>query len=237
MQKDLRGTWRQALISFLSPLLFILCLRWLIVEPFVIPSGSMIPNLLVHDYILVKKISFGVKTPFFDKWLWMWKEPTRGQIIVFKYPVDPDLHFVKRLIGLPGDHIKFENQMLFVNGKQIETKDFQGLLPARDYLKDLKNFDYFVENNNTEYVIRYSKNQIKNESTLELVVPADKYFFMGDNRDQSSDSRVWGFVDKKYIVGQVWMIWMSCDRTLESMSYICDPATLRWNRMFRGIGE
>jgi signal peptidase I len=101
--KNLKGTWNQAILTFLFPILLVLGVRWALFEPFVIPSGSMIPNLLIHDHILVKKFAFGIHVPFSDKWLVQWTKPSRGEIVVFKYPENPEVYYIKRLIGLPSE--------------------------------------------------------------------------------------------------------------------------------------
>ncbi len=104
--KNLKGTWDQAILTFLLPILLVLGVRWAFVEPFVIPSGSMIPNLLIHDHIIVKKFSYGLHIPFGDVWIAQWSAPQRGDIVVFKYPENPDVYYIKRLIGLPGIELK-----------------------------------------------------------------------------------------------------------------------------------
>lgn len=214
-----KGTWKQALFMFFSPLVMILVLRWAIVEPFVIPSESMVPNLLVHDHILVKKFSFGLKIPFQDTWLARWGAPHPGDIVVFKYPSNPSIYYVKRLIGVPGDTIYVSNGHITRNGEQIPIEK-----QNEDYL--------FQETQGTKRYQTLLHSEASDSDTQEYKVPEKQYFMMGDNRDNSSDSRVWGFVPEQNLVGRAWMIWLSCEETLEDARFICDPLKMRWNRVF-----
>lgn len=228
-QRGLKGTWPQAISAFLLPILIILGIRWALVEPFVIPSSSMVPNLLIHDHILVLKSSLGLRWPFTDQWLTQWRAPQRGDVMVFRYPENPNVFYVKRLIGLPGDHLSIIGGKLTVNGNSWNLEKVKSP-------DDEADFDYFMEDNGQKsYLVRFLANSGEWESGEEIDVPEDQFFFMGDNRDQSSDSRVWGFVPRKNLVGPAWLIWLSCDQTLVSASYICDFFTLRPQRMLKFI--
>ncbi|MBO9666799.1 MAG: signal peptidase I [Bdellovibrio sp.] len=226
-QKNLKGTWNQAILTFLFPILLVMGLRWAVFEPFVIPSGSMIPNLLIHDHILVKKFSYGLHIPFSDKWLAQWRKPQRGEIVVFKYPENPEVYYIKRLIGLPGDEIEVKNGRITLNGQEWPLEPFEFSNPE-------KGFTYYKEAiDGAPHVIRFMDFKFDDEANVQVFkVPEGQYFFMGDNRDQSSDSRFWGFVKNDYIVGRAWVIWLSCENTLPTMSFMCDPAQMRWNRLF-----
>ncbi len=112
-----QGTWVSAITFLIMPLLLVSCIRWLLFEPFVIPSASMMPNLLIHDHLFVKKFSYGIKAPFGDGWFLRFTEPQRGEIVVFRFPEKRDVFFIKRLIGLPGDVIKIQNGQITLNGK------------------------------------------------------------------------------------------------------------------------
>lgn len=216
-----KGTWKQALITFFGPLVLILGLRWAVVEPFVIPSESMVPNLLVHDHILVKKFSFGLKIPFTDTWVIRWGQPRHDDIVVFKYPSNPKVYYVKRLMGLPGDKITINNGRVTRNGQELNYSP-------------VANFQHTYHESLTgsggHAVIIHSEPSAGNELNFE--VPARQYFMMGDNRDNSSDSRFWGYVPEQNLVGRGWMIWLSCEETLEDARFICDPLKMRWNRFF-----
>lgn len=205
--KDLRGTWPQALGSFFLPLILVFAFRWIVFEPFAIPSGSMIPTLLVHDYIFVSKWKYGIKSPLgTSNWWWMWRQPQRGDVVVFRYPKNPQVYYIKRLIGLPGEEILMKGQQIFVNGKAFQD-------PWGKY--------------------KFSSESDSNEEIFQI--PEHEYFMLGDNRDESQDSRYWGFVPEKNLVGPASFIWMSCENTLESSPLVCDPTKMRWARVFTGV--
>jgi signal peptidase I len=224
MKKDKRGTWTQALVTFFVPILMITLLRWIVIEPFVIPSGSMIPNLLVHDHIFASKMSFGLHVPFSSKWLYKWASPLRGDIVVFRYPKNPDVYYVKRIIGVPGDEVRLSRGVVTVNGQAMD------LVPIEAKNAE-EGFAYFKENGH--HVVRYQNRDGTNYDQMK--VPDGRYFALGDNRDQSADSRVWGFIPEENLVGRVKWIWLSCDKTLPSANFLCDPQTLRWNRFLIGV--
>ena len=229
-RRGLQSTWSQALFSFLLPIFLILGVRWALFEPFVIPSSSMVPNLLVHDHILVLKSSIGLRLPFSEHWLFRWSLPQRGEVIVFKYPEKPNVYYIKRLIGLPGDRIAVENGRIAVNNQEWITSQ------ATTQADDEAGFSYFMENSGGEtHRIRFYQNTSLQGEKIVYEVPPGHFFFMGDNRDQSSDGRVWGFVPESYLVGRAWMIWLSCENTLASAAYICDFSTLRPSRMFHKV--
>ncbi|WII73434.1 signal peptidase I [Bdellovibrio sp. 22V] len=226
--RSLKGTWNQAILTFLFPILLVMGVRWALFEPFVIPSGSMIPNLLIHDHVIVKKFSYGLHVPFGNKWLLQWQTPERGEVVVFKYPENPDVYYIKRLIGLPGDTVEVKAGRVTVNGKKWELQSFEN--PANE-----KGFNYFTENNGQRsYVVRFLSDENSGEVEA-FKVPEGQYFFMGDNRDQSSDSRYWGFVKNDYLVGRAWIIWLSCNSTLPTMTFVCDPSQIRFNRLFQSL--
>lgn len=225
---SLKGTWNQAILTFLFPIFLVLGFRWALLEPFVIPSGSMIPNLLIHDHILVKKFAYGVHVPFSDKWLFQWGVPQRGDIVVFKYPENPEVYYIKRLVGIPGDTVEVQGGRISVNGKKFDLKNYES--PINE-----QGFSYFLENNEAkEYVVRFLYEESSGEPQV-YTVPEGQFFFMGDNRDQSSDSRFWGFVKNDYIVGKAWVIWLSCENTLPTMTFVCDPSQIRFNRLFKKL--
>ena len=226
----LQSTWGQALISFIFPIILILGFRWVLFEPFVIPSSSMVPNLLVHDHILVLKSSLGLRLPFSDFWLLRWSSPKRGDVMVFKYPENPNVYYIKRLIGIPGDKIEVEDDRISVNGEEWSAS------AAEPQADDEMDFSYFMENSGLEsHRIRFYKDKNSLQEKKMYEVPLEHFFFMGDNRDQSSDGRVWGFVPERYLIGHAWVIWLSCENTLVSAPYICDFSTLRTNRMFQKV--
>lgn len=228
-RKNLKATWAEAIWSFVWPLALVLCVRWALIEPFVIPSGSMIPNLLVHDHIFVSKYSYGLHVPFGRDWMLRWSEPKRGEVIVFRYPENPEIFYIKRLIGLPGDRIKIKNGSVAVNSNVYPLKEIS-------FADSESGFKYFEESNGAiNYVVRFLDYQSSSGIDQEVEVQPGHYFFMGDNRDQSSDSRFWGQVPVQNIIGKAQMIWLSCEKTLESAPYLCDPNQLRFSRFFQRV--
>ncbi len=235
-----QGTWSMALTLFLAPLILVFVLRWIIVEPFVIPSESMMPNLMIHDHILVAKYSYGIKAPFGDGWLYKFKKPKRGDIIVFRFPENREVFFIKRLIGLPGDRINVQNGQIILNDKPWILQSI-----GKGIYSDEDDFSYFLETIPSdlaglpqEHLIRLSTTR-EHVDPLEkqFVVPPNSYFVMGDNRDQSHDSRFWGFVDEKFLVGRATYIWLSCEDTIPTAPMICDPLKLRPDRIFKKAGD
>ena len=219
-----KGTWKQAILTFISPIVFLLFLRWAFVEPFVIPSESMLPNLLIHDHIMVQKFAYGLRVPFVDQWLVRWSAPQVGDIVVFKYPQNPEVYYVKRLIGLPGDRID-------VRQGRVERNAIPFI-----YHKNENEFDFSEWIDQKSYSVRIHSpvsSEISSDLPVSYQVPSQHFFVMGDNRDNSSDSRVWGFVPESLLVGKAWMIWLSCQETLEDAQFICDPLKMRWNRIFK----
>jgi signal peptidase I len=222
MKTDLRGTWPQALLTFFAPILLVIGVRWLLVEPFVIPSGSMLPSLLIHDHIFVNKLAFGVQIPFGNGFLAQWGKPKPGQIVVFRFPPNPDVFYVKRVIAVAGDEVSVQNGVITVNGKEY----LQQPMPSTGFEEG---FDYYLEKSQSSYIVRYMN---KEESSFgPRKVPEGHLFVMGDNRDQSNDSRFWGFVPESNLVGTAQLIWLSCRETLNSAQFLCDPTTIRWNRL------
>ncbi len=189
--------------SFFPVLLIVFLLRGFIVEPFRIPSGSMLPSLYIGDFILVNKFAYGVKVPIINFKLVELDSPERGDVVVFRYPRDPSLDYIKRVIGLPGDHIAYYNKVLYVNGKPVD-REFVGQYKgpgqtfANEYIEKLK------EGEHSMLLLPARPNNLQGE----YIVPEASYFVMGDNRDNSNDSRVWGPVPESNLVGKAFMIWM-----------------------------
>ncbi|MFN8944713.1 MAG: signal peptidase I [Pseudobdellovibrionaceae bacterium] len=235
-----KGTWPQAIATFLFPILLILSIRWAIAEPFVIPSGSMIPSLLVHDHMIVKKFEFGVKWPFTKNWIWMWHRPDRGEILVFRYPQNEKVFYVKRVIGLPGDEVKISGRSLWINGDLIQKSPVPDeAVPREEDSFEHEDYDYFVEKlGSNEYQIRFQRDAFSNTTdetySKTYLVPEGEYFVMGDNRDESSDGRVWGFVPEAYLVGSPAFILMGCKETLPNSS-LCSPRHLTFSRLFKRV--
>ena len=188
---------------FLFPVvLVVLVLRGFLAEPFRIPSGSMLPTLEVGDFILVNKFSYGIRPPVWNKKIIDIADPQRGDVIVFRYPENPSIDYIKRVVGVPGDQIAYYNKVLYINGKQIEQQ------PNGVYQAGFPNIKRFTENlDDTQHDILV--NVMYQAGDFVTTVPEHSYFVLGDNRDNSRDSRFWGFVPDENLVGKAFMIWMN----------------------------
>jgi signal peptidase I len=214
--------WVEYSVSFFPVILIVFLLRSFLVEPFKIPSSSMVPTLLVGDFILVNKFTYGIRLPVVNRKVVPLNEPQRGDVMVFRYPEDPSLDYIKRVVGVPGDRVEYRNKRLAINGQPVPLRQVD------DYLsKERMQFSRrFVETiNATEHQILieddapafmapsrafpHAANCNYNMSGLACTVPPGHYFMMGDNRDNSSDSRVWGFVPDENIVGKAFFIWLN----------------------------
>jgi signal peptidase I len=193
--------------SFFPVILLVLLLRSFLAEPFRIPSGSMIPTLLVGDFILVNKYAYGLRDPVFHRKFLQVGLPQRGDVVVFRYPLDPTKDFIKRVIGLPGDRIVYRNKQLTVNGEPMPlTAD--GVYTAGGSLPGVV---YRFEEEIGAVRHRILVNPARPAEDSEFEVPEGHYFMMGDNRDGSDDSRRWGVVPERNLVGKAFFIWMSLD--------------------------
>lgn len=190
--------------SFFPVLAVVLVLRSFLVEPFTIPSGSMLPTLEVGDYILVNKYTYGLRLPVTGTEIVPMNKPQRGDVMVFRFPPKPTMNFIKRVIGLPGDHIRTtENGDVFVNGERLEHKLVRQE-PAVDPWEQ-----YFDEKiAGVSHSIRQEVGADARRKVLDMTVPAGHYFMMGDNRDNSNDSRFWGPVADHLIVGKAVYVWI-----------------------------
>ena len=195
--------------SFFPIVLIVLLLRSFIAEPFRIPSGSMMPTLLVGDFILVNKFTYGIRLPVINKKIIELSEPNRGDIVVFRYPKDPTVDYIKRIVGLPGDKVVYSNKKLTINDlpvQQTSLGSYQGLgqgeemSGAEDLLENLTGVEHRILIRNGTPTVEFV-----------YVVPEGNYFAMGDNRDNSNDSRYWGPVPEANLVGKAFFIWMSWD--------------------------
>lgn len=227
-----KTTWTKALLTFFAPLFIVLFVRWALFEPYVIPSGSMIPTFLIHDHILVNKWAYGFRMPFTEWWLGFWKKPSPGEIVVFRYPRNPNTFFVKRIVAVAGETIEVREGVLIRNGIPVERT----LISAPQLLqKDSSEFDYYQESlGGHQFVSRSYRAQGRMDGN-KMTVPEGHFFVVGDNRDESNDSRFWGFVPVKNIIGKAGAIWLSCENTLPAAPFICDPNTIRWERLFTSV--
>lgn len=188
--------------SFFPVLAVVWVLRSFLFEPFTIPSGSMLPTLEVGDYILVNKYNYGLRLPVVGTEIVPVGKPQRGDVMVFKFPPKPSMNFIKRVVGLPGDKINFANDTLYINGEVVERK----LLSQEPEVAPWQ--QYFNETiDGKSHTIRQEVGRYPAGKSWGYTVPAGHYFMMGDNRDNSNDSRFWGFVPEKLIVGKAVYIW------------------------------
>jgi signal peptidase I len=200
--------------SFFPVLAIVLVLRSFLVEPYQIPSGSMKPTLQVGDFILVNKFAYGIRLPVIDTKIIPIGDPQRGDVMVFRYPGDPNINYIKRVIGVPGDHIRYtSDKRLYINGQAV-SQQLLGQVPGT-----LGSVRLFSERLGDSQFHVLKENNRRVESAREWQVPAGHYFMMGDNRDNSNDSRYWsdadidpqllGMVPERNIVGKAFAIWMT----------------------------
>ncbi|WP_018982980.1 signal peptidase I [Salinimonas chungwhensis] len=231
---------------------FVLVLRTLIYEPFQIPSGSMMPTLLVGDFILVEKFAYGLKDPVLRHKFVDTGKPERGDIVVFKYPQNPNVDYIKRVIGLPGDTVVYQNKQVFIRPKctgsneqvckklqpvplEFESRGefVQNMAPLLRYEENLGKVSHDILRHPTrnELVSRFYTQP--GTRSNEWLVPEDEYFVMGDNRDNSRDSRYWGFVPDANLVGKAVAIWVSFEfeRKAEDILPTWIPTGIRFERI------
>lgn len=241
-------TLSEYLESLLVTVLLALFATTFILQAFKIPSPSMETTLLVGDHLLVNKFIFGGHGAWYEKLL-PYRPLERGDIIVFKYPYQDHTHYVKRVIGLPGDHLKIVDQRVFINGKVL-NEPYVTHDPSVGY--DPLNYNFppkGVQLYSSPMVAEWASDFKKYVSGDEIVVPAGKYFAMGDNRDHSADSRYWGFVDRDAIMGRPFLIYWSVDASsadytpntfferlkgiFQTLAHL--PTRTRWNRMLHTV--
>ncbi|HYQ72721.1 MAG TPA: signal peptidase I [Gammaproteobacteria bacterium] len=202
-------TWIEYCKSFFPVILAVLLLRSFLVEPFRIPSGSMMPTLLVGDFILVNKFAYGIRLPVVNTKVIDVGEPERGDVVVFRYPKDPTVDYIKRVIGLPGDTIRYANKVVYVNGRPA------GQVPAGVYLGKGSGVSMSGASKRREQLGDLQHDILVMPRTPgvqgQYVVGDGEYFVMGDNRDNSNDSRYWGTVPEENLVGKAFRIWMNWD--------------------------
>lgn len=214
--------WLEYTASFFPVILAVFVVRSFVVEPFKIPSGSMVPTLLVGDFILVNKFEYGLRLPVTNTKITQGSPLSRGDVVVFRYPKDESVDYIKRVIGLPGDTVAYQDKQLTINGQPVPET------PLPDFFDDerqnyAKQFEETIGNkknailNNPAvppfvmgaYDYPYRDNCTYNSRGVICKVPPGHYFMMGDNRDNSADSRYWGFVPDQNIVGRAFFIWMN----------------------------
>ncbi len=212
-EQELVPAWIDLPRSLFPIFLLVLVLRSFVVEPFRIPSGSMMPTLLIGDFILVNKFSYGLRLPVLNTKVVDLGQPERGDVVVFRYPVDPAIPFIKRVVGLPGDELVYNNmtKTLFINGEAVSKTDlgvYQGL-GAGSSMTGARQFNESL--GEVKHDILVWPNRLDPGPYERVTVPQGHYFVFGDNRDNSRDSRYWGFVPEENLVGKAFFIWMYWD--------------------------
>jgi signal peptidase I len=216
-------TWIEYSGSFFPVIALVFFLRSFLWEPFKIPSSSMVPTLLIGDLILVNKYTYGIRLPIINKKIVQVNDPQRGDVMVFKYPKDMSQDYIKRVIGVPGDKIVYQNKRLTVNGQVISYTPMEDYLEEgtltyqKQFTEQLGDVKHRILNSDDKPPVILSQVEefpgreacTYNYEGFSCVVPAGNYFMMGDNRDNSADSRFWGFVPDKNIVGKAFFVWMN----------------------------
>jgi len=202
--------WVEYARSFFPVFLIVLILRSFLVEPFRIPSASMMPTLLIGDFILVNKYEYGIRLPVLHNIIIKNITPERGDVVVFRYPEDPSIPFIKRVIGIPGDHVEYINKTIYINGvekSQRQNGEYEafgsGMMADGDHW-----ITEFLDDATHDILTSNNRRPAMN---FETTVPEGMYFVLGDNRDNSRDSRYWGFVPDTNLVGRAFYIWMNWD--------------------------
>ena len=214
--------WVEYSGSFFPVIALVFFLRSFLYEPFKIPSSSMLPTLFVGDLILVNKFSYGIRLPILNKKVIDISNPQRGDVMVFKYPEDPSVDYIKRVVGVPGDKVVYRNKRLLINGNELSYQvlpdflDEERLSYFKQYAENLTGVTHRILNDDRASAFVHDphnfpkrENCTYNSEGFSCVVPEGEYFMMGDNRDNSLDSRYWGFVPDQNIVGKAFFIWMN----------------------------
>lgn len=216
-----KKNWKKESKSIFIIITLVLAFRSSFFEPFKIPTGSMIPTLSIGDFILVNKFTYGFKVPFSD---WFTdpvyitgpKKPQTGDVVVFKYPKDHSLNYIKRVIGTPGDTVQMIDRVIYINDKPVQTTVVDGKKYTEDMVEKYQNYNFKFFKTETGEATHITQIDLDNAydqlmNFPQIVIPDGKYFVMGDNRDNSSDSRFWGFVPFENIKGKAILIWFSME--------------------------
>jgi len=217
--------------AFFPVILIVFMIRSFLVEPFRIPSGSMMPNLFNGDFILVNKFSYGIRLPVANVKVAQIDNPKRGDVVVFRFPGDPSINYIKRVIGTPGDHVVYKRKRLYIDGKPMEQTE------RRPYVSphvagETQRVTEEIGDNRHDILVDDMPDRSGEDGFIEFDVPPGHYFVMGDNRDHSNDSRYWGFVPDENLVGKAFLIWFSLDTATPDRWFW---QRIVWNRIGDGI--
>lgn len=211
--------------SFFPVLLLVWVIRSFLIQPFRVPTGSLEPTIMPGDFIVVSQFAYGLRFPVLNIKFFNIGEPKRGDIALFRSPPNPSILYVKRVIGLPGDHVVYKDKILTINGKEmVQTPagmdlDLEGKFSTPVQVR-VERLD-----NNVEHKIFIKEGRHESEK-IDVIVPARSYFMMGDNRDSSADSRSWGFMPEKNLIGKVFGVWMSWNS---------QGMKIRWDRIGKKV--
>ncbi len=226
-------------MSLVLSVLALLTFRWIVFEPYVIPSGSMIPTLQVLDFIYVNKFAYGLRVPFSSTWLFKRDLPKRCDIAVFRSQTEPGTFLIKRVMGLPGERIElFESGRVRVNDKFLMTEKIASNDPGGDEDGTFFKEDCGASDGGRSHIIRLTTHlaDLENDPIVYAAnVPEDHLIMFGDNRHQSADSRVWGPLPNTELLGQALGVWLSCEKSVPGLARLCDPTSLRFERMFESL--
>ena len=231
--KKHKSKFREYVEALATAIIVAMFIRSFCVEAFKIPSGSMIPTLSIGDHIFVNKFIYGFRIPFTKDRYFKFTDPKRGDVIVFIYPQDEGKDFIKRVIGLPGDSVKVSGENVWINGKllsetSLEVKPYpndkrrlivkDGVESTIPFVQGWRDFNFYEEElGAVRHVVQYER--YLDRPTEQVTVPAGHYFVMGDNRDNSADSREWGFVPDGNIKGKAMFVWLSLDKDHGGIRY------------------
>jgi len=239
-KKKRKSVVREYIEALLTAALIALVIRTFVIEAFKIPSGSMIPTLSIGDHIFVNKFVYGFRIPLTTIRFFPFRGPKRGEVIVFVYPVDQSKDFIKRVVGVPGDRIHYDGTTITVNGQPLPRHPVEVVEDPNDkkvlivkgasveripYVPRYQDYDFYEEETDgARHLVQYEKSYL--HIPFDTIVPSGEYFMMGDNRDNSADSREWGFVPMGQIKGKAMFVWLSLDK---------DQGGIRWREFGRWV--
>jgi signal peptidase I len=214
--------------SLLIAVFIAVLLRAFVISAYKIPTASMAPTLMPGDFVFCYKLPFGFRVPFIKNKVGGQRLPVRGEVVVFRFPIDEEINFIKRVVGLPGDRIEIKGRKLYIN--EIEAKYEPVSMDLDDEIKGKEYYDFVGESIGDGYrVLMYRKGESE-EDFGPKIVPPGHVFVLGDNRDTSDDSRSWGFVPVEKLEGRVWLIWLSLKWNRNR-----DFPGIRWERLFSSV--
>ena len=219
MNKETKDKIIKEIKSLIWAIVIVIILRAFVVQAYKIPSGSMIPTLVVGDHLLAGKFTYGIKIPYMDVKFFQWRKPKKGEIVIFEFPLDPSKDFVKRVVGTEGDTVEMKAGVLYINGKKIPVKyvseyDYNDTAGNREHCKKLEE-DLF----NHKHYILWCRGYEDMRDYGPYVVPKNSIFVMGDNRDHSNDSRFWGPVPLVKVKGTPWIVYFPWDSSSGTINF------------------